>query len=463
MLKLNKHIKSFCIALCAVFFFVQAGWAVEVPKTLSEIQKTANEEIEDNYGRTDYLTDKNANGKPIKLHILTVKGLTSNVIAYGEPYGTVGSNGELRYLGEDVNGVPFSNIKFPIEVWGREYIEDYNWIKEPWKDNGVKKQYGFLDKGNPFLYKPEFKQSIIKGLLLEEYQGKSIAGPNVANIDWHEYVYVYQPPTTYTWGMGRMWNRSGGRIYYKTVCMPPLGLEFPDFYPTGETSYTGNPGEPVNVQVILHNSGAEALTNFGASWWGSGWSNPLILEQVTLNKGESQIFNLTVNVPQPGEENRLVFKANIDGKTPENELNQYNNILVVNVKPRSVDLAIKGEPIAGYNRVLPIDENYKIAAHVNYRITRKDGGTEPIQAVVTMYGPAGTQSETITIGQKRTTATYYFSTCTPGTYTYSAEVWPVDLTDANPGDNKTSLSVKFTRKVPKKKDTDSGIIVGLGG
>jgi len=393
MLKYHKYIKSFCIALCAVLLFTQIVGAVEIPQTLSEIQEIANKEIEDNYGRTDYLTDKNANNKPIKHHTLTVKGLTSSVIAYGEPYGDIGSNGEPRCLGEDVNGVPFSNIKFPIEVWGREHIEDYNWIKEPWNSDEVQRQYGYLDKENLFLYKPKFNQSIIKGLLLEEYQGKSIAGSGVENINWHEYVYVYQPPTTYTWGMGRMWNQSGGRIYYKTVCMPPLGLEFPDFYPTGETSYTGNPGEPVNIQVTLHNSGAEATTNFGASWWGSGWSNPLMLEQVTLAKGESRVFNLTVNVPQPGEENRLVFKSNIDGRTPENELNQYNNILVVRVQPQGIDLAITGAPVWEPVTIFPGKTTEGI---MQFKITCS--GPEGLyDAVVYMNGPAGPKTQNIKI------------------------------------------------------------------
>jgi len=458
MLKLNKYIKSFCIVLCAVFFFVQAGWAVEAPKTLSEIQEIANKEIEDNYGRANYLRNKNANNKPIKLHTLTVKGLTSNVIAYGEPYGDIGANGEPRYLGEDRNGVPFSNIKFPIEVWGREYIEDYNWIKEPWYSDEVQRQYGALNYKNPFLYKSEFKQSIIYGLQLEEYQGKSIAGPGVENIDWHEYVYVYQPPTTYTWGMGRMWNQSGGRIYYKTVCMPPLGLEFPDFYPTGETSYTGNPGEPVYIQVVLHNSGAEALTNFGASWWGSGWSNPLMLEQVTLAKGESRVFNLTVNVPQPGQENRLVFKANIDGRTPENELNQYNNILVVKVQPQGIDLAITGAPVWEPVTIFPGETTKGI---MQFKITCS-GPEGEYDAVVYMNGPAEPKTQNIKIHRTKYVQ-YTYRTGTPGTYWFSARVEPVGIPDLDWSNNEISVPMKYVMQKLQRQDSDSHLEASLTG
>ena len=50
---------------------------------------------------------------------------------------------------------------------------------------------------------------------------------------WNEYVHVYQPPTSVSWGSGIMFHRtSDGRIWYLTVPMAPLE---PDDVPPPDT------------------------------------------------------------------------------------------------------------------------------------------------------------------------------------------------------------------------------------
>ena len=103
--------------------------------------------------------------------------------------------------------------------------KNYDWISFPWDDTRlIKFLNGKLVKNKKFDGDPRWKPLIIKGfsgLSLEEYNGKPIYG-GTKDLPWHEYVHIFQPPTEYTWGVGRMWNRCrDGNIYYKTVCLPP--------------------------------------------------------------------------------------------------------------------------------------------------------------------------------------------------------------------------------------------------
>lgn len=80
----------------------------------------------------------------------------------------------------------------------------------------------------------------------------------------------------------------------------------PDFFPTPEGSdqwdesyktcaktYTAMPGETVNINFSLHNAGEKQTTDFAATWFGSGWKNPIWkVDNITLDKGAKQNFNL---------------------------------------------------------------------------------------------------------------------------------------------------------------------------
>jgi ABC-type nitrate/sulfonate/bicarbonate transport system ATPase subunit len=140
----------------------------------------------------------------------------------------------------------------------------------------------------------------------------------------------------------------------------------PDFFPTpeGETewraeflecakTYDGNPGEEITFPVTLTNQGEKSTTNFMAVWEGQGddpekgWagSNPpwKAEEPITLAKGESITFDVTITVPQPGEPNKLFFKANVDGKTPAQEVVQENNIMAICIGKEGLDIGLEFE------------------------------------------------------------------------------------------------------------------------
>ena len=170
-------------------------------------------------------------------------------------------------------------------------------------------------------------------------------------------------------------NKQDMRSRFQEV--PINGGKKPDFFPTpeGETewqeeflecakTYDGNPGEEITFSVTLTNQGNKGITDFRAVWEGQGddpikgWqgTNPpwKVDEPITLAKGESQTFEVTITVPQPGEPNKLFFKANVDEKTPAQELNQENNIMAICIGKEGLDIGVKLVPRQTYWQI-PMD------------------------------------------------------------------------------------------------------------
>ena len=193
----------------------------------------------------------------------------------------------------------------------------------------------------------------------------------------------------------------------------------PDFFPTPEgadtwqesyktcaKTYTAMPGEDININFALHNAGDKQTTDFAATWFGSGWENPVWkVDDIALDKGSKQDFNLSIKVPAAGKETRLVFLANIDGKTPASEQNQENNIMIITVSS-DIDLAatgirsgVSGVPVPGqrYTGIVSFTNitkgyltNVPIGAYNNgYRATLKDGSGNIVE--VSDFGPSETK------------------------------------------------------------------------
>ena len=280
-------------------------------------------------------------------------------------------------------------------------------------------------------------------------------------------------------------NKQDMRSRFQEV--PINGGKKPDFFPTpeGETewraeflecakTYDGNPGEEITFPVTLTNQGEKSTTNFMAVWEGQGddpekgWAGsnpPWKTDTIELNKNSKQTFNVTIPFPSPGQPNKLYFMANVDGNTPANETNKDNNIMAIVFKKPGVDLAIAGKPQSAIVK-LP-QTSTQMAGVVLYTITRKDGGADPVQATLTMNGPSGTKTESITVTSKPLTRSYVYKTNKPGTYSFSAEIWPITETEVYPTDNRTQTSIQFMRDSvsadPGKQDGDKNLEVGLTG
>ncbi|NLX02676.1 MAG: PKD domain-containing protein [Syntrophomonadaceae bacterium] len=157
---------------------------------------------------------------------------------------------------------------------------------------------------------------------------------------------------------------------FQQVLIHPAGRPGPDFFSTPEGStqwqesyktcakrYSGKSGTQIKIPITLRNSGFTGTTSFGANWWGSGWTNPVIPPQnVTLAENGSKTFTFTVTVPAQGKETRLGFICNIGGNTPANELNKNNNITVIEVTSNGLPGTPPGsaeDSKVGYIAVVP--------------------------------------------------------------------------------------------------------------
>ncbi|MGI5879503.1 MAG: hypothetical protein ACOX6L_02760 [Syntrophomonadaceae bacterium] len=156
--------------------------------------------------------------------------------------------------------------------------------------------------------------------------------------------------------------------------IPINGSKRPDFYPTPEGSsewdesylecaatYTGEPGEEITFPVNLYNIGTKGSTDYRAVWGGkgndpsTGWKgdNPPFkatdtkdgeeTDLITLDKGESKTFEVTVVVPE--QTSKLYFLANTDKNTPKTEQIQENNMMVIIIEPEGIDLAMSSPKI----------------------------------------------------------------------------------------------------------------------
>jgi len=189
-------------------------------------------------------------------------------------------------------------------------------------------------------------------------------------------------------------NRQDMHSRFQQVQIHPGGKPRPDFFSTPEGStrwqesyktcakrYSGKSGTQVKIPITLRNSGAAGATNFAASWWGAGWSNPVIPAQnVTLAENGSKALSFNVTVPAQGRETRLVFRCNTDGNTPANELNQDNNITVIEVTSNGLPGTPPGsaeDSKVGYIAVVPCTKTIFTGDYYDFKAYyhKPDGST----------------------------------------------------------------------------------------
>lgn len=174
------------------------------PETIEEAVTLANTEIGYEYFEQD------------KVHKEVWKEYLS--LVYGSPHGDKKGK-EYRYLGKTPQEEPFTNIAFPHDAWAGGYLDDREWLEAPWNE-------GYA-KDNRFNNNEDYEISIELGLAM--FYGGAFRWEKE---DWYKCVQVMQPPTDYTFGMGRMWHRTATGIWYVTIPMVPL-LYTEDMLPEG--------------------------------------------------------------------------------------------------------------------------------------------------------------------------------------------------------------------------------------
>ncbi len=242
---MRKHFVVLTVLL--ILLFPTSAFA----ESFQDAVSFANADISARYNfRGNFFIPRNINGYTLNQNTwskpINIGGVSVRVLAYGNPWGDY-RQGNYRYLGYTRDGVGFTNIEFPYDSndLQSKYIEDLKWIKYPWEDDLVRQALSNMGEGeirrDPHfdgLKKPNIRGSAYKGLQLEKNaNGRPLAGPRAGSVPWEEYIYVYQPPTEYLCGMGRMWNVKtiNGKpyAYYKTVTLMPFNIV--DSSPPGKT------------------------------------------------------------------------------------------------------------------------------------------------------------------------------------------------------------------------------------
>ena len=323
-----------------------------------------------------------------------------------------------------------------------------------------------------------------------------------------------------------MWHYSkqNGKLYYFNIWIPNVLPDSPDFFPTPEGSnewqpeyrdpkicaktYTYEQGQKeITFPVNLFNQGEEAITDFKGVWFNSSkvnpkpwdspvWeakeidrhgngNNPYIEKPVAhpnaggteenpitqpepgikLAKGESKTFEVTVPLPVPdyaGE--MLAFKCNVDSKTPANEVNQENNMMIIKIQEAGVDVEAK---LPDQPQIYLIDPGQTANVFVPLIVRRNDDGTKPVDTDINYSGPFGSVDKQATFTSMN--SNYYdikFSLTQPGKYYVKASAWPVGVTDIKPENNEDQCLIVVKLKEPPKTqptktDSDSNTRVNL--
>lgn len=237
------------------------GLAQAEPSNITEALATANNEIRDKNFGADYFFKENIQGKPINEELWA----KSRVFSYGTPKeASKGSNdfdpgtNQYRYHGYTRNGEKYTNTFFRNDTTETIDINKANWIRFPWEKQNIKNfvvnvmHEPPLEKNNPFNNDPNYLKSILYGM-----ENLKMYNPYMQfkkdNKQWQEYVHILQPPTQYSFGMGRMFRlTTDGRIGYLTIPLTPFSqtveLDFATDIPATKIN-DAKPGEKVTEKI----------------------------------------------------------------------------------------------------------------------------------------------------------------------------------------------------------------------
>ena len=243
-------------------------------------------------------------------------------------------------------------------------------------------------------------------------------------------------------------NVDGRQFYIPTVIEWELKEGAPDYWITSPngTSFTGEPGSTITIPAEVWNSGNKTDTTDFISWWdGDSWENNIgYYDNLTLGYGEKADTPVTVTVPEAPK--TLWFRVNCDNNTPVGESDLTNNTLAVTVGPDGVDLGLFLIPSPDRAEIPWSMDTYPAKVHAI--VARYDQGTEPIDAVLTLYTPFGTRTTNVT-GIKSGEELEYildFPISVAGTYVYNGIVEPSGgHVDIYLPDNQNSCTMVITR------------------
>ncbi len=192
-----------------------------------------------------------------------------------------------------MSDAPFTNYMYPDDnniaesYWSRGYNPS-TLIFNPWERTATANHKAVsTTTGNSayagFSGNPEFEGFIREGLRIRSRHNMAKAGVEVSyatvdftdeqitSVQWHQYAYIIQPPTRYSWGSAVLFRNTGTGIGYLTIPLPNVKYneEWPedtgtikaDLKVTNVTPSRLIEGERRDVTITLNSGGSVATLN----------------------------------------------------------------------------------------------------------------------------------------------------------------------------------------------------------
>ncbi len=469
--------------LIMLFTLSMAGSALAKPANIIDALATANDELRSKNDGTDYFGTINKQGKLIN----EPNWEKNSLFSYGTPQeASPGSNNfdpvtkQYRYHGYTMNGEKYTNTFFRNDT--TEIVDvssnSTNWILRPWSNDSVQNfvinvmHEPKLEQINPFNNDPSLLESIKQG-----FENLKLYNPYIqferTGKQWQEYVHVLQPPTKYTFGMGRLFRLVGGQMRYLTIPLPPLvqaernlvAVSMEPGIPEGKNATVG---QRYTGAVTFRNDSEEALTA-PVGVWHNGYALNLInpTGQNFLSPG-AIIFGPKGT---PEATKKFIFEYGpVVGSKLLGVVNHAPTAVTVqgesNVEDNVVEATI---PVSGYDvsiKVVPLKKDWKIdqptvMVESTVTVKRKDNIPGAIPVKVTLNGAGGPKTHIVNLNPGEYKQYPYHFKAGPGTYTIHAEAWPSDgsWSDIHPPDNTARTTVNVSRMNLPKGDYE--IRVGL--
>ncbi len=406
-------------------------------------------------------------------------------LAYGDRYGTF-DLGEYRYIGYTNKDEAFVNFWFRPDFvpGGGFHIDKARWIANPRKDDRVIEFVAQMGESsledNPFLPSNPMVGSKLRPYITWGLKALAIAWPQwykfdeaaSAIQDWENYVHILQPPSHWCFGTGRMFHQArDGSIWYLDVPLPPgFMLELDLKAELEKDGYQGKPGEVINTTATFSLNKEYIFPVTARLRLYIETENDIIelpftpvdqLKKVdggkyTFQPGESLAVKISFSAPGvPAElvaridpvfeEGRIIVEKDSDN----NEDRAPITTITYDIKVEVVSDKYVFESFGGAKAFVPM----KIF------VTRKDTVPGDIQAELSVSGPVASYTKTITLPPGGQYVARYEFGADPGSYTLSAEAWPVGSDDAYPEDNRDAATV--TVKNVEMPKPDSGILPNI--
>ncbi len=224
-------LKRLSVIVAAVFFILTVCSSLVYADALSIDPSAAITTAEQ-----DGIAASNVNGDSLQYipppqELQIMPGVDLGYLAYGSPHGDSSPEGD-RYIGYDYYGEDIDNVAFPPDKDpdGANF-ESEDWVINPWTNQDVINSFGVQPTtwdGNP-----QYQDYIQAGIFwLNSTTGVGGVGSSTGYTitDWdgnslwanlYHYIQIMMPPTTYTWGEGRMWHLVDGSLWYVTIPLPP--------------------------------------------------------------------------------------------------------------------------------------------------------------------------------------------------------------------------------------------------